>query len=388
MHIKKEWNDERKCKEEKQWKEQKKWEDEREQKEGAFVQSQVYDVGHRPKYDIVKVKEQNSDEESQKLHVRKSVESSESESEQLMFTPQPINMGPVLKYLGLHPTKWSAQTLHEGTDLSRPPLWKCYRDAIIIAVDIKRYKDLKGKEKISEIGLSMIDTRDIGSQWVPGDATKTKNGVAPGDRGFRWHRYFKNHHAVDSSLLSRSNNSHQVYAYGQSHRSDLLWFKDIYDAWILSVQKHNLGEGEDRRTIILAAWDLARVKSCFVERGVDWFLWAEATWDIQQMEFAHVIANALGKPRLMLEDAVLCLGIDIDFSLLDNAGNSARVGLELLIAGLLLTFEQRLQLALAVPLPRLPSLRMDYYVKRNAQLCAAFERAQLQRRELEEDNVI
>ena len=374
MLIKKEWKDERERKEERQWKDQKKWEDEGEREAGAFVQRQFYDAGRSFKYDIVKVKEQDSDEEPQKQHVRKSMESSDSELEQLMSNPRPVNMSPVLKYLGFHPTKWSAQTLHEGTDLLRPPLWKCYRDAIIITVDIKRYKDPKGEERISEIGLSMIDTRDIGRHWVSGDPTKTKNGVAPGDRGFRWHRYFHNHHAADTSLLSHSTSSHHLYAYGQSHRSDLLrQFKAIYDAWILSVQSLNLDEGEDKRTIILAAWDLARVKTCFAENGVDWFLWAEATWDISQLEFAHVIADALGSPRLALEDAVLCLGIDIEFGLLDNAGNGARVALEVLIAGLLLSFEQRLRVATAVPLGRLPSLRMDYYVRWNTQVSDEFE---------------
>ena len=100
--------------------------------------------------------------------------------------------------------------------------------------------------------------------------------------------------------------------------------------------------------------------------NVPWFQDADRVWDIQDMPFTRLIEMARQKPgKIGVADMVEWLGINVGQDMLHNAGNDAAFELEGMLAGLLLSADQRHQLRESLPLPLLPSTWREASVQRN-----------------------
>lgn len=234
--------------------------------------------------------------------------------------------------------------VEHATDLLSPAPHKFRGDVLFCAVDIRT--DDTTPQKVTEFGFALLDTRRL--------------DMAPGMRGVNWMRIVKPEHKRNIDNWQKSSDrgpfAHpDLFAFGTTkYRNTTALRQTLTDRWSnwasdqAGPANKDLSDGLLRRKIILVAFDRMLVESKIKAMGLVWLEEAYELWDVQQFSAAKALGRFLGKPSVSLTELANALmlqnAICDQLNVLANAGNAAAFVLRTLIAGMLLTTSQLMEI--------------------------------------------
>lgn len=250
-----------------------------------------------------------------------------------------------LAYLGFAP--WNTSCKHfvagQTPNFNQLPPYCFFKEAIFVCLDLEQNcsnAQLGQVSDISEVGISTLDTRDLLSRQKP----KPRGALAPGDQGRRWLR------SIDTRHVRIEENRHDNCSFGW-HKGDprsFLFKKSVFikrtnlkrylDDWFKNLIHQNLAEGEEKRYIILLAFDSRMEEKELRLNKVKWYMQADEKWDIQDMAFALKIRDKWNKSkneRANIRELAEGVGLPVTEQMLHNAGNDSAFELAGMLAGLL-----------------------------------------------------
>ena len=263
-----------------------------------------------------------------------------------------------LSYLGFAKgdnTFDTSSRLLETDRLDQYPVLPFNKEPVFICIDLEKNCSFGGKNsRLSEVGLSLFDTRDVGPRQKP----QPRPGTAPGPRGDSWRHFIKTiHYRISDNLHTPhecSKHWHKGdasrFAFGGTRfaRSDEI--QRIMMEWFGNVLKRQLRPGETKRYIILASFASRLEEQGLKTLDIPWFEMADEAWDIQRMRFADVVRRVCVPPGYQpkslpsVSDLLDFLGVPYEHELLHNGGNDAAWEMQVLLAGLLLSRSEWTQL--------------------------------------------
>jgi hypothetical protein len=247
---------------------------------------------------------------------------------------------------------------------------------VFICIDIERAA-CQGQQ-ITEIGLTVLDTRDLGPRNKP----QLVPGTPPGNRGHSWFKFLRtthlrvSDHPHENCRRSYCKGSPGSFAFARSSFVKIGDLKRRLEEWYRNVELLRLAVDEKKRHVIVLTFASYLEETELRIQDVSWFQKVDEAWDIQKMGFAMRIAAACSKQKPSLQDLIEYLGIasqDAQNRLLHNAGNDSAFELQCMLAGLLLTPVEWAGLG-SVPLSPLPQSWKEHNIKANNELQLVPER--------------
>lgn len=222
----------------------------------------------------------------------------------------------LLEWLGLRRFGTSPQNqpliLHPVNVLMAPE-WPFHGDVVFVAIDCEWME--RSRETLTEVGLSILDTRDLAN-------------LSPGDYGVNWKKKIQSHHLRVSEYQYHVNNE---FCEGCPDKFD--WGKSAI------IDKDMMGKAIDtcldkNRNIILVGLSMNRDMELIGHTGSEgfgWFQYANDSGSHYRLDVADLFralrgtGETLGMVRLLNEMNETHTGN------LHNAGNDARYTMHLLI---------------------------------------------------------
>jgi len=261
--------------------------------------------------------------------------------------------------------------------LQELPPFPFANNPVFICIDLERAA-CRGN-CLTEIGLTVLDTRDLGPRTKP----QPIPGTPPGNRGQGWFKFLRTTHIRIAEHLhedcgrSYCKGDPRMFAFGQSVIIKLSNVKRRLEDWYKNIELRGLAAGETKRHVIVLTFASYLEETELRIQDVSWFQAVDEAWDIQKMGFSTRIAASLPtpKPKPSLSDLVQHLGIvpDSDRSrLLHNAGNDSAFEIQCMLSGLLLDPVEWASLGLA-PLQYLSPSWREHHINANQLPAASLE---------------